>query len=478
MIKKLLTLIAFAALFYACSTPAPTNTSQESSRRDSIPLETIIDRGKLVVYTENSITSYFIYKGQPMGYDYEMLHKFAQELGVDLEVRLLTDVDDVMDSIAYGKGDIAAGNYTVTKSRKEKVSFTHPLLETNQVLVQRLPENYWKYSEATLNDSLVRDPLELVGKAIHVRKSSSFYQRLLHLEEEIGADFNIIEADQGLETDDLIRQVSEGKIDYTIADRNVALVNQHFYDNLDIETPISLNQRIAWMVNKDAFELQDTINSWIEANKKSALFAVTYNKYFTYRSQHKARIDNEYTLVDSGNISPYDDLLKHYAKEIHWDWRLLSAVVFYESRFKKDVSSWTGAIGLMQILPSTAATFGVDSVSLWDPAMNIKAGTAFLNYLSDYWYEQVPDTTEAQKFALASYNVGLGHIKDAQRLAEKYDKDPLVWKGNVEDMLLHKSEAKYYRDEVVKHGYCRGYEPVRYVNSIYNRYNDYKNFTR
>ena len=258
-------------------------------------LQEILDRGKLIAYTENSVTSYFIYRGQPMGFDYDMFSKFAKQLGVELEIKLVTDFDAIVDSLKQGKGDLAGGNYTITKDRKDQVYFSSPLTKTRQVLVQRLPENAYQLNAQQLNDSLIRDPIDLAGKKVYVRKSSSFYDRLLNLEKEIGYDIDIVEAPADWETDDLIRKVSDGDIDYTVVDQNVGLVNQIFYSNIDVETPISFTQEIAWFVDQQSNELLDTLNSWLEDYKNSTEYTVIYAKYFKYRTQHKRRIDSDYT---------------------------------------------------------------------------------------------------------------------------------------------------------------------------------------
>lgn len=466
------------ALFTSCSS-SEISGEGNSETTEELPqraLQEILNRGKLIAYTENSVTSYFIYRGQPMGFDYDMFSKFAEQLGVELEIKLVTDFDAVIDSLKEERGDLAGGNYTITQDRKKRVDFSTPLTKTRQILVQRLPENAYQLTLQQIRDSLITDPIELAGKTIYVRKSSSFYDRLINLEKEIGQDINIVEAPLDWETEDLIRKVSEGEINYTVADKNVGLVNQLFYTNIDVNTPISFTQEIAWFADKQSNALIDTLNAWLNEYKKTAEYAVIYAKYFKYRTQHKMRIDNDYTLLDGGEISPYDDLIKKHASDINWDWRLVAALIFKESKFNSNIESWAGAKGLMQVMPTTAEHYGYDPTGLYNPAKNIAIGTKHLKWVSDYWYEQIGDSVEARKFALASYNAGIGHVKDAQRLADKYDLESTVWSENVETMLLNKSEPEFYRSDVVKHGYCRGREPVQYVQTIMNRYNDYKNF--
>ena len=143
-----------------------------------------------------------------------------------------------------------------------------------------------------------------------------------------------------------------------------------------------------------------------------------------------------------------------------------------ESNFNPLAEAKSGASGLMQLIPSTAAHFGADSI--FDPVQNIHAGVSFLDALNGHLIKEIPDSSERVKFILAAYNVGLGHIRDAQRLAKKYDHNPHLW-AHVSHYLEEKAHPEFYRDPVVKHGYCRGYEPVQYVDRVLDYYNHYKN---
>ena len=154
-----------------------------------------------------------------------------------------------------------------------------------------------------------------------------------------------------------------------------------------------------------------------------------------------------------------------------WDWRLLASMIFHESGFNPEAEAWTGATGLMQVLPSTAA--GYEVTELCDPAENIRAGVNFLAYLDTFWQERIEDPKERLKFVLASYNVGLGHILDARALSRKNEADENVWDANVAHYLKCKAQPSYYNDPVVKHGYCRGSEPVAYVKRVLKRYEHY-----
>ena len=166
-------------------------------------------------------------------------------------------------------------------------------------------------------------------------------------------------------------------------------------------------------------------------------------------------------------------MIQEYAKTINWDWRILASQIYQESRFDPEIESWAGAVGLMQLLPETAKDFDVTQTE--NPSENIKAGTKYIHWLENYW-NHIPDEEQRMKFVLGSYNAGQGHVADARRLAEKFGKDQNVWDGNVEEYILRLSERKYFDDDVVRYGYCRGEEPFQYVRNILARYEEYRKF--
>jgi membrane-bound lytic murein transglycosylase F len=180
---------------------------------------------------------------------------------------------------------------------------------------------------------------------------------------------------------------------------------------------------------------------------------------------------SDYSSLRGNKLSPYDAIIKKGAGEIGWDWRLLGAVIYQESRFETDDESWAGAKGLMQLMPETAERFGATDLN--NPQQSVDAGVKYLKYLDRYWSRTVVDPDERIKFILASYNSGLGHIIDAQKLTVKYKEDGTLWK-DVEKYLLKKSEPDYFHDPVVKSGYCKCEEPVNYVQKVLDRYEEYK----
>ena len=171
-----------------------------------------------------------------------------------------------------------------------------------------------------------------------------------------------------------------------------------------------------------------------------------------------------------GYISQYDNLFRKYAPTIGWDWRLMAAQAYQESKFKPNARSWVGARGLMQIMPATARGYRTKVSQLNNPETSVKVATQLLDDLDGYLVKYVPNDKERLKFVIAAYNVGIAHVYDAIALAKKYGLDPQVWDDNVSKAILMKMNPRYYNDPVVKYGYCRGTETVNYVKNITNFY--------
>lgn len=437
----------------------------------SVDLEEIVKRGYITALVDNNSYSYFIYKGHPMGYEYELLQLLAKRLNVTLKIKVTSGVERAFEQLNIGEGDIIAFPLTITKSRKEIVNFTKPHFNTYQVLVQRKPDNWRKLSLDEINNNLIRDPAELIGKKVHVIKGTSHQVRLKNLSEELGGDILMEYDSLASESESLIRKVALGTIDYTVADHTMARVNSAYYPNLDVNTVLSVPQQIAWGVRKNAPKLLEAIDQWLGKVKQQPTFMVIYNKYFKSPRTSLAHLQSDYSSLGGNKLSIYDDLIKEGAEKLGWDWRLLAAVVYQESKFDPGDESWAGARGLMQLMPETAKRFGASDVG--DPKQNLKAGVNYLMYLEKYWTKRIPDQQERLKFILASYNAGVGHILDARKLCSKYGKDPSSW-NDVEYFLLKKSDPKFYRDPLVTTGYCKCEEPVDYVRIVLERFEEYK----
>jgi membrane-bound lytic murein transglycosylase F len=469
LIKKILILIIISVTtFLSCSDNHP-----EIHKKDIVAfdLDSIRARGSLKVVTDFNSTSYFIYRGEPMGFHYELLKAFSDQIGVDLEIVTENHLEDAFDMLHTGQADILAMGLTVNSSRKKEIQFTEPIDRTRQVLIQRKPHKWQTMPSLVLENSLLRNQIDLAKKIIYVQMGSSHAERLNSLAEEIGEPITVIEVP--FESETLIQLVDEGEIDYAVCDENIALVNSRYYPEIDVRTPVSFSQNIAWGIRKThSSQLQKELDNWIKSFKNTRTFALLYAKYFK-NSRSNTIVKSDYYALNTGKVSQWDDLIKTYSDSINWDWRLLASLIYQESRFNPDVRSRVGAYGLMQIMPETGKRFGVDITS--SPRNNIKAGAKYISWLHSIFDPKIPDENEKTRFILASYNAGPGHILDAMKLAEKNGKDPLIWDDNVAIWLLKKSEPQYYNDIVVKNGYFKGKESIAFVHEILDRYEHYKN---
>ncbi|KAA3657993.1 MAG: lytic transglycosylase F, partial [Calditrichaeota bacterium] len=439
---RLFTLILLLASLMSCgqNKQETTQQSKADAKIDTQPafdLKKIRERGKLIALTRFNANSYFLHRGEPMGFEYELLERFANYIGVPLEVKTPGSWQQLFTALENGEGDIVAASLAVTKSRTKKYLFSDHYSTTRQVLVQRLPDGWRQMKRHEIEELMLRNQIDLIGKEIHVRKSSAYYTRLINLSEEIGGDITIIEAPEILETEDLIRMVSDGDIEFTIADENIALINQTYLTNIDVKTGISLPQRLAWALRKKSTQLQSEINTWLAEIKaqNSPVFNIIYNKYYKNQRHIRRRLKSDYYVRATGKLSPFDTEFREAAEKINWDWRMLAAVSHQESEFNPKAKSWAGAVGLMQLMPRTAKEFGAKKLT--DPHQNLQAGVQYLAWLEKYW-EEIPDSSERQKFILASYNTGQGHVQDARRLAKKYGADPNIWDDNVANFIVKK----------------------------------------
>ena len=469
----LFTSVLAVLLGFSCSFSG--GGKEKKDKKDGVTrdLAEIKKEGVLRVITSYSSTSYFLYRGQPMGYEYDLLKRFARHLDVKLEISVSNDIEVMFQQLNEGKVDMIAHAITITNSRKQIVAFSDYLYLTHQVLVQRKPENWRKLSWSALQASLIHDPIDLIGDTVSVTATSSYMARLANLSEEIGGVIHIDTLTGELSTDRIIEMVANGEIKYTIADDNIANISASYYPELDVRVPISFSQRVAWALRPQSEELQQELNGWLKTMKDGVAYYAIYNKYFKNTRDFKRRENSELYSLNHNNISPYDDLIKASADSLGWDWRLMAAMVFQESKFNPDLESWAGAKGIMQLMPRTAERFGVSDRS--DPQQSIRAGTEILKLLWDRFIE-IPDSVQRIKFTMAAYNCGYGHVVDARNLAYEEGLDMYRWDNNVEESILKLSYPEFYNKSQIQYGYVRGIEPYTYVRQVFDRFANYSHF--
>jgi len=418
----------------------------------------------LNVGTLYSPTGFFILKGDTMGYDYDRICDFARSHGIALRFKVARSMPDLLKMLDKRVVDVLACEIPVTAEYKSRVLHCGAVNETYQVLVQHS------------GIGLIHDVTELIGHDVYVEKGSKYESRLRNLDNEVGGGISIhtVEGEAALPTE-LIQQVSQRKIPFTIVDSDIAQMNLTYYDSINIQLRVGFEQRSSWAVAKRNQWLADSINLWAASSNAQEYSKQALKHYFEMNRGPKpdsVKVDT-LAVTPPGGISPYDPVFKQYAQEMGWDWRLLAAIAYSESGFNPNATSWMGARGIMQVMPKTARSFGVDENDLFNPEVSIRVASKILKEL-DAIMRSRTGAGDRIKFVLAAYNAGSGHVTDAIALARKYELNPRVWSENVEQAMLWKMDPEYYNDSVCTNGYCRGTEPVDYVVKVLNCYDNYK----
>jgi len=471
LIKRIIFLLVFAITVAIFCIERFYLSRVHSSTTVVSDLSAIRKRGKLIAVTNINSTDYFIFRGETMGFNYELLKSFSDNIGIDLEVVTENHIDKAINMLNSGAADLLAFNLAVNPAMEQELTLSAPICETRQVLIQRKPRDWKSLSDKDIEKKMIRNPKDLVRKTIYVQAGSTHAEQLFPFAKEIRDSINVIEVPFGSEK--LIQHVADGEIDYSICDENIASVVAANYPGIDVNTTVSFPHNTAWGLRKERSDtLKNELNRWINSYRKTESFALLYAKYFRNSSSGNI-VKSDYYSVNTGKVSQYDDIIRKFSSFINWDWRLLASLICQESHFNPKVESITGAVGLMQVMPVTGKYFGIDVTS--SPENNIKAGIEYINWLHSIFDPRIPDEKERISFILAAYNAGPGHVLDAMNLAAKNGMDPLKWDGSVALWLAKKSDPKYYNDIVVKNGYFKGIESVAFVSQILDRYEHYKN---
>lgn len=432
--------------------------------------EAIHSRGDtLIALMYRTSVSYFIYKGQIQGYEYEMLNKFTERYHLHLHIKLVEHPDSLIPMLNRGEGDLIAHCMRITKSARKEVNFTKRFYESSIVLVQRKPYNWFEMSSREIDKRMLRNILDIGQKPINITQDSIYFPDLINLEDVVGDTLNIIATDSVKTSYNLMQMIADGKLKYTVAEWEEASILANYVRNIDIKTDICMPYPKAWAVRKNSPQLLRELNAWLNYYQRYKEYFYIFDKYYKNHIVYKKITESPYSSM-KGKLSPYDDIIKKETERLNWDWRLIAALIYQESHFDQSLESPKGAVGLMQVLPSTAEMHGFKNP--YHANTNVRAGITHLMYIEKQFVHL--DSLNRIKFTLASYNVGLGHIYDAQRLATYLGLDSTQWDGNVAEALLMKRHAKYYNLDICRNGYCRGTETYNYVNNILERYESYK----
>ena len=417
----------------------------------------IVKRRVLRVVMPNNAASYFLHRGELQGFEYELAKAFADANGLRLEVLVPENHEQLLGWLIDGRADIAAGFLdpdAVPVSRASAVAFSRPYHYAPRHLVVR----------ADAADSLE-------GRRITVRQSSSYWQDLVALRAQ-GANFELQPAPEDMETEELIAQVASGEIDATVADGH--LLDIELARGLGVKSAVVLSEERphAAAVRAGNKALLSKLNAFIKKEYRGLVYNILYKKYFTNSSNVRDLAAGRIGPNNGNGLSPYDELTRKYAERYGFDWLLITAQMYEESRFDPKAKSFAGALGLLQVLPRTAKFMGFEHLER--PEDGLHAGVKYLDWVRNRFEDSLP-FNERMWFTLAAYNAGHGHVDDARRLARQQGLDGDIWFGNTEKAMLLLSKKAYASK--ARYGYVRGIEPVSYVRDIRTRYRAYADIT-
>ncbi|AZL75333.1 membrane-bound lytic murein transglycosylase MltF [Pseudomonas sichuanensis] len=416
-------------------------------------LERVKEDGVLRVITRNSPATYFQDRNGETGFEYELVKRFADDLGVKLQIETADNLDQLFDQLGKPSGPVlAAAGLVSSERRTTQAKFSHPYLEVTPQVIYRNGRSRPTNAQG------------LVGKKIMVLKGSSHADQLAELKKQNpGLEY---EESDAVEVVDLLRMVDEGQIDLTLVDSNELAMNQVYFPNVRVAFDLGDSRDQRWAVAAgDDNSLLNEVNEFLDKAQKNGTLQRLKDRY--YGHVDVLGYVGAYTFAQhlQQRLPKYEKHFKSYAKVEQVDWRLLAAIGYQESMWQPEVTSKTGVRGLMMLTQRTAQAMGVSN--RLDPKQSIQGGAKYFMKIKEELDDSIkePDRTW---FALAAYNVGSGHLEDARTLAKREKLDPNKWL-DVKKMLPRLSQKQWYSK--TKYGYARGGEPVHFVANI-RRYYD------
>jgi membrane-bound lytic murein transglycosylase F len=449
---RFLTLLLFLALGGACQAPTGTPDVKPVGPTLSAPdLDEIRQQGKLRILTRNAPTTYYEDRdGELKGIEYELTRAFANELGVAVEYEFHEGVPRVLEALARREAHIAAAGITLTPKRAAGFAFATPYQTVQQEVV----------CSPNVRIERVRTPADLVRVTLAVPAGTSYDQRLQLLQDAYPA--LTWEASEERYTEQLLQEVAEGTIDCTVADSNLVAVHQRYYLGIRKAFALGEPETLAWAMNPEQPKLLAAANAYFAKVSANGELEALLHKYYGHTEEFDPHDIQVFLKRIETRLPKYRPLFEEAAAESRLPWRLLAAVAYQESQWNPAARSPTGVRGMMMLTQATAASLGVKE--RLDAKQSIRGGARYLRSLIDRIPGHIDEETRIW-MALASYNVGYYHLRDARSLSVLLDKNPSSW-NDVEDVLPLLSQQKYYRR--LTHGYARGYEPVLYVRRIRN----------
>lgn len=406
--------------------------------------------GKLTVITRNAATTYYEGPNGPIGIEYELVKGFAQELGVELELRVAGNLAEVLSSVAESKVDFAAAGLTVTRPRQVWADFATPYHHITQQLIYRLGTP----RPASLDE--LDGHLEILADSSHAEQLR--YLKLQH------PDLSWVENNEQ-ESEELLTMVWEQIIEYTVADSHEFAMNRRFHPELRAAFDISQPEPLAWAFRKsDDHSLLDAANRYLNGLKENGKLDQLRDRYFGHLQNFDYVGTRIYLRHIQTRLPEYRSLFEDAASTEGLDWQLVAAMAYQESHWDPDAVSPTGVRGLMMLTRATASHMGIDKRT--DPAQSIDGGTRYIRKLINKVPERIEDPDRTW-LAVAAYNIGFGHLEDARIITQNRGGNPDSWKDVREHLPLLRKKYYYRR---TKHGYARGNEAVQYVENIRTYY--------
>ena len=415
-------------------------------------MEDIKESGKLIILTQNTPTVYFYDSNeQPKGFEYEMAEAFAKELGVKTEYKVLQTVHQILTALEKGEGDLASAGLTKTAVRSSRFLFGPAYQKVRQQIVC--------HKGIKKSDKLG----DFTGLRITVPKHSSYEENLANLNKK-SPNLSWQSAEDA-NTEDLLEKITGKEIDCTVLDSNIADINRRYFPELIVAFEFSKVDPLAWVLGPDSKELKKALDKWFPSFQAGGEFEQIRERYYGYVKEFDYVDIRAFHRSVEKKYPNYQEMFESAAQKNGLDANLLAAQSYQESHWNPKAKSPTGVRGIMMLTLPTAKSLGVKS--RLDPKENIFAGAKYFSKLMKSFSDEVKQPDRSW-LALASYNVGRGHMHDAQTLARRLHKNPYLW-SDIREALPLLSNKKYYKK--LKYGYARGREPVKYVQRI----RDYKN---
>ncbi|MDQ7045894.1 MAG: membrane-bound lytic murein transglycosylase MltF [Sulfurimonas sp.] len=417
-------------------------------------VDAIIEKGRLDVIILNSPTTYYAGAEKELGFEYELISSFAKDLGVDINLTVVFTVSEALEKSRQGVGDITVAGLTVTPDREKEFKFG-PQYHTVQ---EQLICNSAMYKAKTFP----RDLEDLAGLKIIVGKDTSYETTLNEIKEGV-EDFDFTTTIEE-STEQLLDATYKREIDCTVADSSVFMINQRYYPKLVRALVLSSRKNLAWIIRDGDDSLNDALYKWLNTYERSGKMAELRDFYYSFLSIFDYYDTSIFYERLEKRLPKYKHHFKKAGKKYNIPWMFLAAQSYQESHWNPQATSYTGVRGMMMLTNNTAKLLGVKNRI--DVRQSIFGGAKYLRVIEKKLAPEIKGNNR-WAFALASYNVGLGHIYDAQTLARKLNKNPYAWR-DIKEVLPLLTQKKYYRK--LKYGYARGNEPVKYVDAIQNYY--------